>query len=240
MFRDAVILGIDTTASGAKIAGGVAGSVGSIVSGGAGVSSPTEEERRQQPGSDDVSASTEEGRRQQADMGVMLQEEKKEEKEEMAKATKRRYLPATELLASLGGMAMIVMIGTRAYMYFDEHSFVPALYFTVRIASARASARATGSVAEVRGSARAGHHGDDCRLWRHCAAVCRLPDLQHHLRADRSRVLCQRSQRDQWHPAPAEEGETRRLCRLPIPADLSAFPFKTGATAYLIMREGRS
>ena len=89
-------------------------------------------------------------------MGVMLQEEKKEEKEEMAKATKRRYLPATELLASLGGMAMIVMIGTRAYMYFDEHSFVPALYFTVRIASARASARATGSVAEVRGSARAG------------------------------------------------------------------------------------
>ena len=66
----------------------------------------------------------------------MLQEEKKEEKEEMAKATKRRYLPATELLASLGGMAMIVMIGTRAYMYFDEHSFVPALYFTVRLTSA--------------------------------------------------------------------------------------------------------
>ena len=129
----------------------------------------------------------------------------------MAKATKRRYLPATELLASLGGMAMIVMIGTRAYMYFDEHSFVPALYFTVRVTSAPRPAQ----WAEVRGSARAGHHGDDCRLWRHCAAVCRLPDLQHHLRADRSRVLCQRTQCDQWHPAPAEEGTTRRLCRLP-------------------------
>lgn len=74
-----------------------------------------------------------------AEIAEMEREEEEEEEEEIREKKRKEYSPFKELLAASIGMSVIVLIGTFAYMKFDDRSFVEGMYFSVSPASQPAS-----------------------------------------------------------------------------------------------------
>lgn len=67
-----------------------------------------------------------------SDVEEMAQEEQQEEEEDIKELKRKEYSPYMQLFAASLGMVVIVLIGTFAYMKFDDRTFVQALYFSVR------------------------------------------------------------------------------------------------------------